>query len=173
MLTLITGGAKCGKSRLAEKILDPYAKNKFYIATMRPFGEEAFAAIERHRKIRAGKGFETIEKYTDLHELELPKKSYILLECIANLCANEMFDNKTVSDPVDNIYNGIIHLNKTASELVIVTNNVGSDGVDYGAGTNKYIEIMGRLNTLAADISDNVIECVYGVTVILKGKLCY
>ncbi|MBQ9383760.1 MAG: bifunctional adenosylcobinamide kinase/adenosylcobinamide-phosphate guanylyltransferase [Ruminiclostridium sp.] len=171
MLTFITGGAKCGKSRLAEKLLDGFTDNKYYIATMRPFGEEAFAAIERHRKIRAGKGFETIEKYTDLYELELPGKPHILLECMANLCANEMFRGKELRDPTDIIMQGTEHLKSRAETLVIVTNNVGSDGINYAPETMRYIEVMGRINALIAGISDNVIECVYGIPVILKGKL--
>ena len=172
MTALITGGAKCGKSRLAEKILDAYSANKFYIETMQPYGEEAFAAIERHRRIRAGKGFETIEKYTGLHEAELPENCHILLECMANLCANEMFENGSFNDPTERIMQGIKHLQSRAETLVIVTNNVGSDGVSYSAETNKYIEVMGRLNALTAAISDTVVECVYGVPVILKGRLC-
>ncbi len=173
MTTLITGGAKCGKSRLAEKLSDNCDGRKLYIATMQPYGEEALAAVERHRRIRAGKGFETIEKYTDLHEIRLPEKCHILLECMANLCANEMFRNEEICDPTERIMRGIRHLQKYAETLVIVTNNVGSDGVTYSPETNGYIEAMGRLNTLTAGISDNVIECVYGVPVILKGRLCY
>ena len=171
MTTLITGGSKCGKSRLAEQLLDSFTDKKYYIATMRPFGEEAFAAIERHRKIRAGKGFETIEKYTDLHEINVPEKSVVLLECMANLCANEMFRNEEICDPTEEIMRGIKHLQSCAETLVIVTNNIGSDGIDYGEKTNKYIEVMGRLNALISAISENVVECVYGVPVILKGSL--
>jgi len=171
MMTLITGGAKCGKSHLAEKLLDGFTDNKYYIATMKPFGEDAFAAIKRHRKKRAGKGFETIEKYTDIHEISVPENSAVLLECIANLCANEMFDNKTAADPVKHISDGINLLKNCSSKLVIVTNNVGSDGINYTSGTMRYIEAMGRLNALIADISDNVVECVYGVPIVLKGKL--
>ncbi|MGN0576267.1 MAG: bifunctional adenosylcobinamide kinase/adenosylcobinamide-phosphate guanylyltransferase, partial [Ruminococcus sp.] len=51
-MTLITGGAKCGKSKLAEKLLDSFQGNKIYIATMLPYGDEAEAAIKRHRKLR-------------------------------------------------------------------------------------------------------------------------
>ena len=65
-MTLITGGAKCGKSKLAEKLLDSFMGNKIYMAAMLPYGEEAEAAIKRHRKLRKGKGFTTIEKYTDI-----------------------------------------------------------------------------------------------------------
>ncbi|MBO6231064.1 MAG: bifunctional adenosylcobinamide kinase/adenosylcobinamide-phosphate guanylyltransferase [Ruminiclostridium sp.] len=171
MTTLITGGAKCGKSRLAEELLEGFG-NKIYIATMQPYGEEAHAAIERHRRIRAGKGFETIEKYTDIDETELPRDCSILLECMANLCANEMFRYDVINDPTERIMRGIMHLQNCSRELVIVTNNVGSDGIIYSPETEKYIEVMGRVNALTADIADNVAECVYGVPVVLKGKLC-
>ena len=60
MTTLITGGSKCGKSSFAEKLLNDFTGRKIYIATMQPFGADAFEAIERHRKMRAGKGFETL-----------------------------------------------------------------------------------------------------------------
>ncbi len=170
-MTLITGGAKCGKSHLAEKLLDHYDKNKFYVATMKPFGSEALAAIERHRKLRTGKGFETIEKYTGLDELEIPENSHILLECMGNLCANEMFSGQDVNDPTERILRGIEHLRCRAGTLVIVTNNVGSDGVDYSPKTKRYMEAMGRLNAEIAALADNVIECVYGIPVILKGRL--
>lgn len=171
MTTLITGGSKCGKSRLAEKLLDRYTENKFYIATMQPYGEEAFAAIERHRKIRAGKGFETVERYTGLDGLILPEGCCVLLECIANLCANEMFGGDGINDPTERIMRGIENIRRQAGEFVIVTNNVGSDGIDYTPETNKYIEVMGRLNARIAALADNVTECVYGVPVILKGRI--
>ncbi len=170
-MTLITGGSKCGKSRLAEKLLDKYTDNKFYIATMQPYGEEAFAAIERHRGLRTGKGFETIEKYTALHELTLPAGSAVLLECIANLCANEMFSADCSPDHAERIISGIEHLKNSSSELVTVSNNVGSDGINYSPETNRYIEVMGRLNARLAALADNVIECVYGVPMVLKGRL--
>lgn len=171
MMTLVTGGSKCGKSHYAEKCFDEFDGRKFYIATMQPYGEEAFAAIERHRKIRMGKGFETVEKYTDIDEIILPEKCGVLLECTANLCANEMFADEKIINPADKIIAGFEYLKSRAELLVIVTNDVGSDGVEYGEGTMKYIEIMGEINCRAAEISDNLIECVYGIPLVLKGKL--
>lgn len=56
MMILITGGSKCGKSAAAEAILDGFEGDKFYIAAMEPFGDEAKKAIERHRVMRQGKG---------------------------------------------------------------------------------------------------------------------
>lgn len=168
-MTLVTGGSKCGKSRYAEKQLDGFHGRKFYIATMQPFGEEARRAIARHRILRAGKGFETIEQYTDIDKAELPRGCAVLLECMGNLCANEMFRTESICNPVKKIITGCEYLKAVTEELIIVTNDVGSDGIAYARGTAEYIEILGEINRRIAEISDNVIECVYGIPVPLKG----
>ncbi len=170
MMTLITGGSKCGKSHYAEGLFDRFDGQKFYIATMQPFGEEAYAAIRRHKKLRMGKGFETIEKYTDLHEITLPEECGVLLECMGNLCANEMFSGEERTDPVEKILQGIAHLKSHARRLVVVTNDVGSDGISYDSGTAEYIRALGEINRHMAEIADHVTECIYGIPVHLKGK---
>lgn len=171
MMTLVLGGSKCGKSRIAEDVLSRFNGKKFYVAAMQPYGSEAHAAIERHRKMRSGKGFETIEKYTDIGELDLPCDCAVLLECMGNLCANEMFRDGGCFDPINKIVSEIERLNDSVSKLVIVSNEVGSDGVTYDEGTMKYIAAMGEINCRISGISDNVIECIYGIPVALKGEL--
>lgn len=170
MTVLITGGSKCGKSSFAEKIFDSIKGRKIYLATMKPYGEEAEKAIARHRILRAGKGFETIEKYTDIGELEFDKDNSVLLECIGNLLANEMFRNEQVQISADKIADEIKQISTKVNNLVIVTNQVGSDGMDYQEGTELYISEMGKLNQKIASIADTVVECVYGIPVILKGE---
>lgn len=171
MTTLVTGGSKCGKSHFAEKILDCCNEKKIYIATMQPFGKDAFEAIERHRVMREGKNFITIEKYTDIHELSLDTDCAVLLECMGNLCANEMFYGDVVKCPTEKIVEGIKKLANSVNELVIVTNQVGSDGIDYDEGTAEYIRILGDINRYIAEFADNVVECVYGIPILLKGEL--
>lgn len=170
MLTVITGGSKCGKSSIAEDILSRFNGKKIYIATMEPYCEEAHAAIVRHRKMRFGKGFETVEKYTDIHELDLPDRCGVLLECACNLMANEMF-SAGEKEPVRKIMNGIDKLSERASEIIIVTNSVGEDGIEYPAETMDYIKNMGILNCALSERADRVIEAVYGIPLILKGSL--
>ena len=171
MTTLVTGGSKCGKSSFAEKILEHFTGRKIYLATMQPFCQDAYEAIERHRKMRAGKNFETVEKYMDIHEVSLPEKCALMLECVGNLCANEMFREEKISDSVNRIVNGIKLLSERTEEFVIVTNQVGGDGISYLDGTSEYIRQLGEINSRIAEISDNVIECVYGIPVILKGEM--
>ena len=62
MFHLVTGGSGSGKSEYAEQLImefgekEPWRK-RYYLATMMPFGEETKQKIERHRKMREGKGF--------------------------------------------------------------------------------------------------------------------
>ena len=170
MITLVTGGSKCGKSALAEKIAGNSEGRKYYIATMRPYGDEALKAIERHREMRAGGGFETIEKYTGLHEINFTERCTVLLECMGNLCANEMFREKIVN-PVEKIVNAMKYLEKNSEKLIIVTNEVGADGITYTPETMAYIRYMAEINRNIAGFAENVIECVYGIPVVLKGEL--
>ncbi len=67
MLAVVTGGSGSGKSAFAEETVLSFGPAKrIYIATMHPFDEESHKRMARHRKMRAGKGFETVECYTGL-----------------------------------------------------------------------------------------------------------
>ena len=116
MMTLVIGGSKCGKSHFAESLFSQFPHRKIYLATMMPFGSEAQIAIDRHRQSRLGKGFETMERFTDLHTLSLPSPCGVLLECLGNLCANELFCDAPAPDPVEKIMAGICHLRSTAMQ---------------------------------------------------------
>ncbi len=168
MMTLITGGSKSGKSAAAESLAAELPGKKFYIATMEPFGAEAEAAITRHRRQREGKGFVTVERYTDVARAPISPGSVVLLECVANLCANETFSAK-VADPVEKIAADIAELNRRAGELIVVTSQVGGDGFFYPPETAEYIRNIGRINGKLAEMADRVIETVCGIPVILKG----
>ena len=126
--------------------------------------------MERHREMRKEKGFVTIEQQTRLEDavsrIENPGKSSVLLECMSNLAANEMFSRE---QPVDRetviakILQGIEVLRKQADPLVIVTNNVFEDGIAYDSATIEYIEALGRVNERLAAEADEVVEVVAGI----------
>lgn len=111
MITLITGGSGSGKSAYAEKYIcraskEKGCKEKYYIATMQVFDEEGQRKIDRHRRLRAGKGFITIEQPRDIQDAVSKMQSenclktgrLALLECMSNLVANEMFPPVDASD---------------------------------------------------------------------------
>lgn len=171
-MILLTGGSGCGKSHYAESICMKLPSPRYYIAAMCPYGRESLQKIERHRQMRLGKGFETIERYTDLSSLTLPARGTALLECICNLTANEMFDaSGRYDDPFDRVICGVQALLKQCGHLIVVTNDVGSDGFLYDEGTNAYIRAMGRINAALARQADAVYEMVCGIPLVRKGEL--
>ena len=133
MLVLITGGSGSGKSAFAEDMVLSFGEGpRVYIATMFPFDKESEQRIERHRRMRAGKGFKTIECYTGLKAVRVPKDSVVLLECMSNLTANEMFqENGAHEESVSEILAGVKVLWKQVRHLVIVTNEIFSEAAVY------------------------------------------
>lgn len=97
---LVIGAAGSGKSAYAERVCVEFADRvpgrPYYLATMPADGAEARKRIERHRKLRSGKGFETLElprlcaDTTDAM-LAQAKGCAALLECMGTLAANELF----------------------------------------------------------------------------------
>lgn len=172
MTVLIAGGASCGKSACAERLCLSLPGPRYYIAAMRPDGRDAAERIARHRRLRAGKGFETVERYEDLAGLILPRRGTALLECVGTLTANEMFpEDGSVRDPFGPVLEGIAALERQCSGLILVTNDVGSGGADYGEGTRQYMAALGRINAALAVRADRVWELVCGIPLAVKGGL--
>ena len=172
MMVLVTGGSASGKSSYAESLCCALPEPRYYIATMKPEGAEGARRIAHHRKLREGKGFETIECPADLARLELPAKGCALVEDIGNLVANEMFDDTgTVSDPTEHVLEGISALQDQCDALIVVTNEVGCGGQTYGEGIEAYIRVVGHVNAMLASAADVVVEVVCGIPITLKGEL--
>lgn len=173
MKIVITGGCASGKSANAEKIICKYAKDKLYLATMQPFGQAAQKRIKRHLALRQGKGFDTEECFTNLIDFK-PKKSYdgILLECVSNLLANEMFSPNGIGfdNCVNHILKGINNLEKYCKVLVIVTSEIFSDGETYPCKTMEYCKLLGQINQTLFDLSDVSVESICGILLPYKGE---
>lgn len=170
MMTVITGGSGSGKSEYAEDRTLQYSKdNLIYIATMVAFDEEAKRKIERHRRMRSEKNFTTKECYIGLEKLELKNNYTVLLDCMSNLVANELYqENGAGNDTVKCVVEGVRHLKNQVKNLVIVTNEVFSDGILYDEETMRYISYLGEINQQLAAMADEVVEVVYGIPLICK-----
>ena len=172
MMILLTGGSGCGKSTFGESLVLRFPLPRYYVATMQPYGEESEKKIERHRMLRREKQFLTIEKQTDIGGIVLPEKGTVLLECLCNLSANEMFDEMgNECDPFQKIMDGIHSLNAQAENLVVITHDVGSDCEEYSESTLRYVDLLGKLNRAVAAEADTVCELVCGIPILLKGEL--
>lgn len=170
MLHLITGGSGSGKSAFAEEqVLNAGEGQRIYIATMIPYGEEGKQRVERHRQLRKEKNFETIECYKNLASLKVPQNSVVLLECMSNLVANEIFEPDGAHEKtVEAVREGISGLMKQTQRLFVVTNEIFSDGIEYDPDTMRYLEYLGKVNQELAVLADQVTEVVYGIPVNVK-----
>ena len=157
MMHLITGGSGSGKSQYAEKISQALGQKRIYIATMYPWDYECVRKIDRHRRMRVGSNFETFERYMDLKGLKLPKSDVVLLECASNLVSNEMYmEGGAGKDTAKSVMEGIDSVLSYTKNLVIVTNEVFSDGCPFDANMKDYIRTLGEINTMIAQRADRV-----------------
>ena len=173
MITLVIGRPDSGKSLIAENIAcSSSGKKRYYLATMLIYDEAGKERIEKHRKQREGKGFITLEvPYRIDRALDMidePQESSVLLECIANLVGNEMYENidrKELCKPdtcnrerfTDEIFNDIKKLSAKVRDLVIVTNEyrVCEESDEM---TRLYIKLIDLLNEKLTKIADRIVD---------------
>ena len=95
MIIFISGGAKNGKSSLAQELAVKLARGgkRYYVATMIPHDREDHARIARHLREREGWGFTTLECGKDITNCIIDKNinGSFLFDSVTALLANEMF----------------------------------------------------------------------------------
>lgn len=170
MFHVITGGSGSGKSAYAEEeIVKLGDAPRIYIATMYPFDEESHYRIARHRRMRAEKKFVTVECYTNLASVQVPLKANVLLECMSNLTANEMFQSEGAGiHTVPAVMEGIRTLLSQCNNLLVVTNEIFSDGIQYDEETINYQRYLADINIQMAAKADCMTEVVYGIPLKMK-----
>lgn len=173
MLILVTGGSGSGKSEYAEQtVLELQKKPYLYIATMYPFDEECHRRIARHREMRAEKEFATLECYTRLKEAKVSGYGTVLLECMSNLVANEMYldqEGAAKERCVEEILEGIQKVQAQCEHLIVVSNEIFSDGIPYDEETRRYQQYLGEINQRIAAMADRAVEVVYSLPIVYKG----
>lgn len=181
MFSLITGGAASGKSAYAEGLALSLAGRRIYVATMEPWDDECRARIARHRARRAGYGFRTLECYRNLTGLVVPSDTNVLLDCLGNLIANELYDDSGTDDSagplsrieirqaIERVTEGALRLSAQCQNLTIVTNEVCLAGTSYEGDTLPYLQALASTNRALAAEADFVCEVACGLPNVLKG----
>lgn len=174
-MLLISGGSGSGKSEYAEaravRLHAEHGGTLVYAATMLVRDEESHRRVERHRHMREGKGFVTKEIPFHIGELSVNPGDTVLIECLSNLLANEMYEKEGSGDICcEAIVNGIRRLSSQGVHLVIVTNEVFSDGMLYDDSTMRYIRRLGAVNAALAAMADEVLEVAAGIPLVRKGE---
>lgn len=171
MLTFVIGGAGSGKSAYAERLLASCPGTRYYLATMQVWDEECRRRVERHREMRAGKDFQTLECPLDLAGLRLPADGAVLLEDLTNLAANERYaPGGAGPDTLQAVSHGLEKLYRQTTDLIVVGNELFCGGTDYEGDTVAYLKLLADLHRRLAAMADNVCEVVAGCPMYYKGK---
>ena len=182
MISLVTGGARSGKSDFAEKLVKEKVAGGpvLYIATATNTDGEMDDRIRRHRERRPA-NWRTEERWQDLGSIELQGEKAVLLDCVGFLLDNTLFS--AISDwddpkqeeadaseqKVKDELSALAALcNGAGADLVLVTNEVGDGLVPATKISRLYRDALGRVNCHAAALADRVYLSVCGIQLQIK-----
>lgn len=122
--------------------------------------------------MRRAKRFDTLECYTGLDRADVRGYETVLLECMSNLTANEMYQEGGAGEQcAQAVLEGVRRVYGQCGHLVIVSNEIFSDGIEYDEETRRYQKYLGTINQKIAEMADLVVEVVYSIPVVHKGDL--
>ncbi|PVY95619.1 adenosylcobinamide kinase /adenosylcobinamide-phosphate guanylyltransferase [Ezakiella coagulans] len=177
MISIVTGGARSGKSEFAESLIKGDA---IYIATAENYDDEMDLRIKKHVKRRDESGIKwrTVECLKNFDELSGEEK-YVLFDSLGVFVSNIMF-SKTADDLSDkSIEETILVVRKELEklldwarendkELVIVTDEVGMSIIPESKVARVYRDLIGTINKEVAAKCDRAYFVCMGLEVRLK-----
>ena len=165
-IILVTGGARSGKSALAERLAQSCGNKVIYIATSEPFDDEMQSRIERHRA-RRDAGWRTVDAPLELPDMlvQTDGDAPRLVDCLTMWLNNLIYHNRDVADEVDRL---IEVISEQQADLVMVTNEIGSGLVPQTAEARKFRDLAGELNQMVAQAASQVYLSVSGIPVKIK-----
>jgi adenosylcobinamide kinase/adenosylcobinamide-phosphate guanylyltransferase len=183
--TLVLGGARSGKSALAERLALASGKHVTYVATSHAGDAEMAARIAHHREHRPA-DWQTVEEATApaarLRELCAPDR-LALVDCLTLWLTNLMFPAGGLQPEVGpvGLAPQFVHERAAllewldapaAGEVVFVSNEIGLGVVPFGAVSRAFVDEAGRLNQAVAARCDRVLLVAAGLPLALKGPPC-
>lgn len=183
-ITLVTGGARSGKSTYAERLARESNKKVTYIATAIPFDDGMKDRIKKHKASRPSY-WSTIERYKEFSNIkamtEFQEADLLLLDCMTVLVSNLLldsgldFDNCSMAQ-IDSLEEGIFKevnelidiLRSYDKSIIIVTNELGMGIVPAYRMGRIFRDIAGRVNQYIASIADDVFLTVSGIPLKIK-----
>jgi len=164
-LILISGHNGSGKSLFAEKLISQTEGARYYIATMHSATAENRMRIEKHKLQRMGLGFQTLERYYEVGNEDLPEGSVVLLEDISNLLSNVVFEKRGNENRV---LEDICRLMDKCRILVAVTIS-GLEDNAYTGETAAYIKGLNSLNRKLFELASVAVTMRDNLPVYQKG----
>ncbi len=171
-VTLVTGGARSGKSRF---VLERAARKspRVFIATAEAIDDEMAARIESHQRER-GAGYDTIEEPVDLAGafVKVPADTaVVVVDCLTVWLNNVIYRRGLDRESYPEVEELLELLGRPLSfDLILVTNEVGWGIVPEGALARRYRDDIGALNQHIAAMADEVVLVVSGLHLTVKGE---
>lgn len=171
--TLILGGVRSGKTRLAERLARASGRHVIYIATAQALGDaEMQARIDAHRRHRPA-SWQTLE--APLHLAAALRDADAPARCLVVDCLTLWLTNLLCGDDDDALGRErealLETLPRLRAQVLVVSNETGLGIVPLGALTRRFLDEAGVLHQRLAQQCDRVILTVAGLPQILKGTL--
>ncbi len=166
-ITLITGGARSGKSAFALEHAAALGARRAFIATAQALDDEMRARIERHKKER-GLDWQCVEEPLEVAgwlEQSAGEFDVVLLDCITLWLSNSMLDGGDVEAASERLVRAMAG---APCLVVAVTNEVGMGIVPDSALGREFRDHAGRLNRLVAEAAEEVYFVVSGIPLCIK-----
>lgn len=168
-LILVLGGARSGKSALAERLIMTAGAAPRYLATAEAWDDEMRARIALHRARRDGQGWETYEAPLDLAQaLADDRQTPTLVDCLTLWLTNHLLARHDLDTEVAAL---LEVLQSRPGLTVLVANEVGLGIVPDNVLARRFRDEAGRLNQRVAQIADTVVFTAAGLPLLLKGSL--
>ena len=171
MLQLILGGARSGKSRLAEQTAINMQLAVTYVATAQALDPEMQSRIEHHQNQRPAHWSlveESLLLAKTLQKIDRPNQ-IILVDCLTLWLTNLLvLDDQSIQQfECEQLLKVLPTLE---SEIIVVSNETGLGVVPLGEISRRFVDETGRLHQALGQIADKVVFCVAGFPMILKGE---
>jgi adenosylcobinamide kinase/adenosylcobinamide-phosphate guanylyltransferase len=168
---LITGGARSGKSRMAEEMAERYGSPLAYIATGQPGDAEMRERIARHRA-RRGPAWQTIEEpvsVTDVIRSHDGPFRAVLVDCITLWLANLLFRHDDREKVLTEVTRLAAVFPALKTPIILVSNEVGMGIVPENELARTFRDLAGETNEILARAADEVYVTFSGLPLKLKG----
>jgi adenosylcobinamide kinase/adenosylcobinamide-phosphate guanylyltransferase len=169
-VTLITGGARSGKSRFAESLALNQGAPLLYIATAGSGDGEMAERIARHQE-RRGAAWQTIEEQYDLAGALKGHDGWfkaILVDCVTLWLTNLLFKYEDKNSVLEEVRLTVAIFPALKTPLILVSNEVGMGIIPDNPLGRAFCDLSGEANEILAAAADEVYVTFSGLPLKLK-----
>lgn len=170
-IILVTGGARSGKSRLAERISQGFGAPLGYIATAYAGDDEMAGRIARHQE-RRGSDWQTMEEPLDLCGVITGHDACfraMMVDCVTLWLTNLLLHYDDATKSLADVERLVALFGELQTPLVLVSSEVGMGIVPENRLARSFRDLAGEANQLLSEAADEVYVSIAGIPVQIKG----